>query len=50
MSNSHISDRLRQKVANRAEHLCEYCLIHEEECILGCKWIISSAKSTAGKQ
>jgi hypothetical protein len=35
MSNSHISDRVRQKVANRAEHLCEYCLIHEEDVYVG---------------
>jgi 5-methylcytosine-specific restriction endonuclease McrA len=31
MSSAHISHRLRQKVATRAEHLCEYCLIHEED-------------------
>ena len=35
MNSDHISDRLRQKVANRAEHLCEYCLIHEEDAYLG---------------
>ncbi len=35
MSDSHISDRLRQKVAKRAEHLCEYCLIHEDDAYVG---------------
>ncbi len=35
MSNAHISLRLRQKVANRAEHLCEYCLIHKEDAFVG---------------
>ena len=35
MSSARISDRLRQKVASRAERLCEYCLIHEEDAYVG---------------
>jgi hypothetical protein len=35
MSSARISDQLRRKVANRAEHLCEYCLIHEEDAYVG---------------
>jgi len=34
---SYISEELRRLVAIRAEHLCEYCLIHEEDTFLGCE-------------
>jgi hypothetical protein len=33
---SYISDDLRQLVAIRAAHLCEYCLIHEDDTNYGC--------------
>ncbi len=36
MSNR-ISDELRNAVAHRANHFCEYCLIHEEDTIYGCQ-------------
>jgi len=32
-----MSEELRRLVATRAEHLCEYCLIHEEDTFLGCE-------------
>ena len=34
---SYISDQLRQQVALRANFLCEYCLLHEDESYLGCE-------------
>ncbi|HSU65729.1 MAG TPA: HNH endonuclease signature motif containing protein [Tepidisphaeraceae bacterium] len=34
---SYVSQALRQLVAERANHLCEYCLIHEEDTFLGCQ-------------
>lgn len=34
---SYVSDALRELVARRADHLCEYCLIHEEDTYLGCQ-------------
>jgi len=36
MSN-YISDDLRMLVADRAEHLCEYCRIHEDDTFFGCE-------------
>ena len=33
----YISEELRRLVANRAERLCEYCLIHEEDTFFGCE-------------
>lgn len=33
----YISPEVRQKVANRADSLCEYCLIAEEETFFGCE-------------
>ncbi|MDU9049880.1 MAG: HNH endonuclease signature motif containing protein [Candidatus Electrothrix sp. Rat3] len=33
----YINPDLRQFVAERAEHLCEYCLIHEDDTYLGCE-------------
>jgi hypothetical protein len=32
----YLSQALRQRVAERAEHLCEYCLIHEHDTAFGC--------------
>jgi len=34
---SYINTALRQLVAVRAEHLCEYCLIHEDDAFFGCE-------------
>jgi hypothetical protein len=34
---SYISDDLRNRVAKRAEYLCEYCLIHEDDTHFGCQ-------------
>ena len=33
----YISPALRRLVATRAEFLCEYCLIHEEDTFFGCE-------------
>src|SRR5947208_9768365 len=32
---SHVSERLRRQVAERAYHVCEYCLIHEDDTFWG---------------
>lgn len=37
MSASPIASGLRRLVADRADHLCEYCLIHEEDTFFGCE-------------
>jgi HNH endonuclease len=34
---SYINEELRRLVALRAEHLCEYCLIYEEDTFYGCE-------------
>ena len=34
---SYINEPLRQVVAHRANHLCEYCLIHEDNTFFGCE-------------
>ena len=34
---SYISEDLREMVATRAMHLCEYCLIHEDDTNYGCQ-------------
>lgn len=34
---SYVSAALRRLVIERAERLCEYCLIHEEDTFLGCQ-------------
>ena len=34
---SYISTALRKLVATRAQRLCEYCLIHEEDTFFGCE-------------
>lgn len=36
MSTTYIGAELRPQVANRAENICEYCLIHEDDTFLGC--------------
>src|SRR5215471_18776418 len=35
-NSSYVSSELRSLVATRADHLCEYCLIHEDDTFLGC--------------
>ena len=37
MSTSYISAELRRLVFARADRLCEYCLIHEEDTFFGCE-------------
>lgn len=32
-----VSERLRRQVAERAYHVCEYCLIHEDDTFWGCQ-------------
>ena len=32
-----ISESVRQQVAERAYHVCEYCLIHEDDTFWGCQ-------------
>lgn len=32
-----VSQRLRRRVAERAYHVCEYCLIHEDDTFWGCQ-------------
>jgi len=32
-----VSDALRRTVADRAYHVCEYCLVHEEDLYHGCE-------------
>jgi 5-methylcytosine-specific restriction endonuclease McrA len=34
---SDVSEALRQQVAERAYHVCEYCLIHEDDTFWGCQ-------------
>jgi hypothetical protein len=36
MDRPYIDRQLRRLVATRADHLCEYCLIHEQDTGLGC--------------
>jgi 5-methylcytosine-specific restriction endonuclease McrA len=36
MARSYISVEIRRFVADRAAHLCEYCLIAEEDRLSGC--------------
>ncbi|MFM7904152.1 MAG: HNH endonuclease [Microcystis sp.] len=36
MERSYIDRTLRRLVATRADHLCEYCLIQEQDTALGC--------------
>ena len=37
MSTTYISVELRRFVTDRAEHLCEYCLIAEDDTFFGCQ-------------
>ena len=37
MSKTYISVALRRTVAKRANRLCEYCLIHEDDTYFGCQ-------------
>lgn len=37
MSTTYIPAELRRLVTERAEHLCEYCLIHEDDTFFGCQ-------------
>ncbi|MEX0270268.1 HNH endonuclease [Leptolyngbyaceae cyanobacterium UHCC 1019] len=37
MSRPYINEELRRLISERADHLCEYCLIHEEDTFLGCQ-------------
>lgn len=37
MSTSYIHAELRRQVAKRADSLCEYCQIHEEDTFFGCE-------------
>lgn len=34
---SDIPDALRRHVADRAYHVCEYCLIHQDDTFWGCQ-------------
>ncbi len=34
---SYVSASLRRRVTVRADHLCEYCLIHEDDTFFGCE-------------
>jgi hypothetical protein len=34
---TYVPAALRRLVADRAEHLCEYCLIHEDDTFFGCQ-------------
>lgn len=34
---SDVSEQLRRQVAERAFHVCEYCLVHEEDTFWGCQ-------------
>src|SRR2546425_7343966 len=42
-----ISEELRTAVAHRADHLCEYCLIHEEDGLLRSEEHTSELQSLA---
>jgi hypothetical protein len=37
LSTTYISAELRRQIVARAEHLCEYCLIHEDDTFFGCE-------------
>jgi hypothetical protein len=37
MSSGYIPEALRRSVISRAQGLCEYCLIHEEDTFFGCE-------------
>ena len=35
--NAEVSDATRRQVAERAYHVCEYCLVHEADLFHGCE-------------
>lgn len=37
MSSTYVAAELRRRVALRADHLCEYCLLHEADSFFGCE-------------
>lgn len=37
MSKTYINAALRQEVVARANQLCEYCLLHEDDTYYGCQ-------------
>jgi hypothetical protein len=37
VSVTRVSTELRRQIVARAEHLCEYCLIHEDDTYFGCE-------------
>jgi len=36
MERAYLNKSLRQLVIDRSDHLCEYCLIHDDDTVLGC--------------
>lgn len=36
MTKAYVSAELRRLVAKRADHICEYCLIHDDDTYVGC--------------
>ena len=34
---SDVTERMRRQVAERAYHVCEYCLVHEDDTFWGCQ-------------
>ncbi len=36
MERVYLNKSLRQLVIDRSDHLCEYCLIHDDDTVLGC--------------
>ena len=36
MSTTYVSAELKREVAERADHICEYCLIHQDDTYFGC--------------
>jgi hypothetical protein len=48
---SYVSAELRRRVVERAEGLCEYCLVHESDTYLGCQvdHIVSEKHSGAAE-
>jgi hypothetical protein len=46
-----VGDALRRQVADRAYHVCEYCLIHEDDTFWGCQvdHIVSRKHGGAGE-
>ncbi|MCY7406000.1 MAG: HNH endonuclease [Alkalinema sp. CAN_BIN05] len=36
MERAYLNKSLRKLVVDRSDHLCEYCLIHDDDTVLGC--------------